>query len=105
MIQYSANRPETAILCRLCQDSGRYCWEKHQIPAIFHSFFHRCGKLWGETERAWSPSEPDNRRAVKEGDSNTFGRDWHSSEPPGAIDTLGTASLTLRVRFSTEDPR
>ena len=23
-----------------------------QIPAIFHSFFHRCGKLWGETEAA-----------------------------------------------------
>jgi hypothetical protein len=20
--------------------------------AIFHSFFHRCGKLWGETKRA-----------------------------------------------------
>jgi len=23
------------------------------IESIFHSFFHRCGKLWGETEQPW----------------------------------------------------
>ena len=39
------------------------------ISAIFHSFFHRCGKLWEETKRAcaWGTREID----LKDADCNT----------------------------------
>jgi len=42
------------------------------ISAIFHSFFHRCGKLWGETKRAWK--KYGRNSPEKEADSNTPAR-------------------------------
>ena len=45
--------PEVHFACASSFDIS-FAWQPAESHANFHSFFHRCGKLWGETKAACS---------------------------------------------------